>query len=85
MPYLGRYTSHLTLDPAYGRDYKNAKAVKADWDAGKDFAIVWGHESRRYINLEDAQKTGMRVTIRYAKLTRVTTFTVARKSVEASS
>lgn len=76
---------YLTLVPAYGRDYKSAKAVKADWDAGKDFAIASMGECGRYINLEDAQKVGMRVSIRYAQLTRVTTFTVARKSVEASS
>jgi len=29
----------ITLVPAYGRDYKSAKAVKADFDAGKDFII----------------------------------------------
>ena len=29
----------LMLVPAYGRDYANAKAVKADWVAGKDFTI----------------------------------------------
>lgn len=76
---------YLTLVPVYGKDYKSAKAVKADWDAGKDFVIASGREFGRYINLEDAQKTGMRVSICYAKLTRVTTFTVPRKSVEASS
>jgi len=25
--------------PAYGRDYKSASAVKADWLAGKDFRM----------------------------------------------
>lgn len=30
----------MTLIPAYGRDYKSAKAAKADWDADKDFIIA---------------------------------------------
>jgi len=30
----------ITLIPAYGRDYKTAKTVKADWEAGKDFVIA---------------------------------------------
>jgi len=29
----------MTVSGAYGRDYKSAKAIKADWDAGKDFVI----------------------------------------------
>jgi len=33
---LPRYVSAI---PAYGRDYKSAKAVKEDWEAGKDFLI----------------------------------------------
>ena len=28
-----------TLTPAYGRDYKSAKEVKADFVAGKDFVL----------------------------------------------
>ena len=28
---------YYELAPAYGRDYKNAKAVKADFEANKDF------------------------------------------------
>ena len=30
----------LTLQPAYGRDYKSAKAAKEDWNANKDFIIA---------------------------------------------
>jgi hypothetical protein len=30
----------MTLTPAYGRDYQSAKAVKADWEANKDFVIA---------------------------------------------
>jgi hypothetical protein len=31
---------YLTLVPAYGRDYKSQKEVKAALDAGKDFKIA---------------------------------------------
>jgi hypothetical protein len=31
----------FVVSPAYGRDYKTAKEVKASWEAGKDFL----HES----------------------------------------
>jgi len=60
-----------TLIPAYGRDYKTVKAVKADWLAGKDFLIA--DMSDRYdgkpINLEDARNADIkRVGIRYARL-----------------
>lgn len=29
----------VEVTPAYGRDYSNGKAMKADWDAGKDFIL----------------------------------------------
>lgn len=32
-------TKYITLSPAYGRDYKSAKAVKEDFNADKDFII----------------------------------------------
>ena len=45
----------LTLIPAYGRDYKSAKAALADWNANKDFEIANpGHP--RYINKHDAEQ-----------------------------
>jgi len=54
----------LTLQPAYGRDYKSMKAVKADWDANKDFTIASiGPGMGRYINKCDAN--GQAVSIRY--------------------
>jgi hypothetical protein len=31
---------HITVMPAYGRDYTTAKAARADWLAEKDFIIV---------------------------------------------
>ena len=46
-----------TLVPAYGRDYKSAKEVKADWDAGKDFQIAnaFSPDDGKYINKADAR------------------------------
>ena len=32
-------TRYVTVTPAYGRDYKSAKAAKADCNANKDFIL----------------------------------------------
>ena len=63
----------LTCVPAYGRDYKSAKAVKEDWNAGKDFIIsdLFSGDDGRYINKEDADNAGVKVKIRYNRLTRL--------------
>lgn len=52
--------------PAYGRDYKSAAAVRADWAAGKDFQCA---VSGRYLSIRDA--TPGEVWIRYARMTKV--------------
>lgn len=62
----------LNLVPAYGRDYKNQKAVKADWEADKDFIINdvssrWDGKAINRIQLSD----GDVVYIRYNKLRKV--------------
>jgi hypothetical protein len=31
--------SYIILSPAHGRDYKSAKAAKADFDMGRDFCV----------------------------------------------
>jgi hypothetical protein len=62
-------TRDISAVPAYGRDYKSIKAVKADWEAGKDFLIQDLFESG-YINKNDT-KAGMVLNIRYARLTKV--------------
>ena len=61
----------ITLTPAYGRDYKSAKAVKADWDNNKDFIIadIFHPDSGRYANKADLR--GECVKIRYQRLTKL--------------
>ena len=57
-----------TLTPAYGRDYRSAKAVKADFEAGKDFimADVDSPWSNKPCNKESLIKAGIRaVNIRF--------------------
>ena len=64
---------YLTVVPSYGRDYTSAKAVKADWDAGKDFTI--SDMSSRWdgsqINNAD-HPAGTVINIRYARLAKTT-------------
>ncbi len=60
----------MTLTPAYGRDYKSAKAVQADIDADKDFIEAM---SGRYINKTQLKEIGQAVVnVRYSKLSKVT-------------
>lgn len=69
----------MTLTPAYGRDYKSAKAVKADFEANKDFVIadVFGGNAGRYVNKQDLP-AGSTVNIRYNKLQNVTVIKVVK-------
>lgn len=60
----------MTVTPAYGRDYKSAKAVREAWESGQDFVIAAPlEESGRYVNREDY---GGSVTVRYGRLRKVT-------------
>lgn len=61
----------MTLTPAYGRDYKSAKDVKADWDANKDFIIadISSPYDGKPINKQDAPPGTY--NIRYKKLTQI--------------
>jgi hypothetical protein len=52
--------------PAYGRDYKSAAAVKADWAAGKDFLCAI---TGRYLSVRD--NVPGEVWVRYARLTKL--------------
>lgn len=55
------------LSPAYGRDYKSVKAVKADWEAGKDFRTASG----QMCSIRDFGPAD-RLEVRYNKLTKLT-------------
>jgi hypothetical protein len=52
--------------PAYGRDYKSAAAVKADWAAGKDFLCAL---TGRYLSVRD--NVPNEVWVRYARMTKL--------------
>lgn len=56
----------MTLVPAYGRDYKNQKSVKEDWNNDKDFIIadLFSGQDGRYINKSDC-KAGETHMVRY--------------------
>jgi len=62
---------NVTLVPAYGRDYRSAKEVKAAWDAGQDFQIqsFGDPDDGRYVN--KPQVPGRSFNIRYKRLTAI--------------
>ena len=61
--------SHMTLTPAYGRDYASKTAVIVDLIRGKDFVDAW---SGKLINLPQLRQEGCReVNVRYGKLRKV--------------
>lgn len=63
---------YVTLVPAYGRDYKSAKEVKAAWAEGKDFQIndMSHPNDGSYVNIND-DTTGLTFNVRYKRLTGV--------------
>lgn len=60
---------NLTLVPAYGRDYKSAKEVVADWEANKDFLIndISSQFDGKYINRLQVPPNSV-IKIRYKQL-----------------
>ncbi len=66
---------HLTLVPAYGRDYTSKKKVLADLLDGKDFEAV-GFAGNGYVGLGELLQVGAPFNVRYQKLTKVAVFTV---------
>lgn len=62
-----------TVIPAYGRDYKTAKAAKADWQSGKDFIIAdfFDPYDGKMINRQDADHAGTKIMIRFCRETKV--------------
>jgi len=61
----------MLVVPAYGRDYKSAKAAKADWKDGKDFIIndFFSPYDGKPCSIRDTKD---QVMIRYDKLRKVT-------------
>jgi len=69
----------LTVVPAYGRDYKSAKAAKVDWESGKDFQIadISSPDNGRYVSKNDLEGSNIdTVKVRFGKLAKVTTIKV---------
>ena len=64
---------HITLTPAYGRDYKSAKEVKADWKSGKDFIIadIMHPYDGKPMSIRDAQPNDSYI-LRFNRLTKIT-------------
>ena len=62
-----------TLIPAYGRDYKSAKAAKKDWKDGKDFIIqaIENPWDGKPMSIRDAQP-GENFMLRYNRLMKIT-------------
>lgn len=59
----------FTLVPAYGRDYKSLKELKAAWESDKDFQIAGiGPDAGRYVNRPQLEG---KVTVRYGGLRKV--------------
>ncbi len=70
----------MTLQPAYGRDYKSAAALKADFEAGKDFVVadLFSGNAGSYTNKTDLLAAGVRsVNVRYAAQRKVCVIKVA--------
>jgi len=72
----------MTLEPAYGKDYKSIQEVKAAFEANKDFLIAsvgpwWG----KYVNRRQLIGVERFVMIRYARLTKEVEVEVPAKGV----
>lgn len=67
-------TKRLTVTPAYGRDYRTAKAAKADWEKGNDFLVsdIMDPYDGKPINKQDADSAGLEITIRFHRLEKLT-------------
>jgi hypothetical protein len=62
----------ITMIPAYGRDYTNAKKAIADWKAGKDFIVMsWGHPfDTKPANINDMKNE--KIMLRFSRLEKMT-------------
>ena len=65
----------MTLQPAYGRDYKSKKEIEADLAADKDFIVadMFGPAAGKYVNRPQLIEMGQTmVNVRYAQNRKVT-------------
>lgn len=62
---------HVTVGPAYGRDYSSFEAAKADWQDGKDFIILDALHPyyNKYVSIRDVPN--IEVWVRYRKRTQI--------------
>lgn len=58
-------SQYIEVVPAYGRDYKNQREVRADWEAGKDFWVAGTHTA---VSEREAKEHGLKVVVRYGRL-----------------
>jgi len=49
------YGNHITVTPAYGRDYKKAADAVKDWQDGKDFIFHSPFSSGQYTSIRDCK------------------------------
>lgn len=68
---MEKLTGYVTLSPAYGRDYKSAKAAVAAFYAGQDWVVRDPLVPATYANV-DSFESGATAMLRYKNLTRVT-------------
>lgn len=61
------------LTPAYGRTYTSQRAIRADWEAGKDFLVndfssPWdGKPANRQSFVDDGVPCGTTIIVRYGQ------------------
>jgi hypothetical protein len=64
---------YVEVTPAYGRDYKSAKAAQLDWRSGKDWILQDFQDPAdgKPINKADADAAGLTVILRFDALRKV--------------
>ena len=65
--------THMTLLPAYGRDYKSRAEAVADWLADKDFEDASWDATGRFVNRPQVDD-GTDVIIRFKRATQLVSF-----------
>lgn len=71
--------AHITVTPAYGRDYKSKAAILADWNADMDFTL---QPDGCYINRPQVESG--EVNVRYSRMTKVAVLFVRKDGTWAA-